>query len=371
MIVRIEKSNLQSLVTYLRQEEYSVIAPTQRGGSIVYDEITSTSQLPEGWTDEQAPGHYALRKQTDEALFGYAVGPHSWKKFLFPPIQPLLKAARIPKGFAVSGNGKQEPQKYAFFGVRPCELKAIEIQDKVFASGEYRDPVYSRLREQLFIVAVNCSSPSDSCFCTSMGTGPKVTSKCDLLLTEIIDKGDHYFVVEAGTPMGQKALERVERRNASEQEIGRAESVVAKSRAQIRRTLDTNGIKELLYKNIDHPEWDKVGERCLSCANCTMVCPTCFCNTVEDETDLDGRTAQRTRKWDSCFNLDFSYIHGGSIRMSTKSRFRQWMTHKLAAWQDQFGTSGCVGCGRCITWCPVGIDITDETRVIRETKVPA
>ncbi len=371
MVFRIEKSAVQSLIDYLRQQEFSVIAPTHRGGSIVYDEITSASQLPEGWTDEQTPGHYALRKRSDDALFGFAVGPHSWKKFLFPPITTLLRAVRKQKGLSFSMNGEQKAQKYAFVGVRPCELKAIEAQDTVFASGEYRDPAYARLREQLFVVAVNCSSPSENCFCSSMGTGPRATSKCDLLLTEIIDKGDHYFVAEAGTSMGQKALESLGHRTAMEQEIAQAETVVAQAQARIRRTLNTDHIKELFYENIDHPEWDKVGERCLSCANCTMVCPTCFCNTVEDETDLDGGAAQRTRKWDSCFNLQFSYIHGGSIRVSTRSRYRQWITHKLAAWQDQFGSSGCVGCGRCITWCPVGIDITDEARVIRETHVPA
>ncbi len=371
MLLRIETSAVQSLINFLRHEDYCVVGPTQRGGSVVYDELTSSAQLPEGWTDEQSPGHYALRKRSDDALFGFAVGPHSWKKFLFPPVNTILQAIRKAKGFAVSNNGTEKNQKYAFFGVHPCELKAIEIQDKVFASGEYRDPGYSRTREQLFIVAVNCSSPSDSCFCTSMGTGPKATSGYDLLMTEIIDKGDHYFIAEAGSAKGQKALESIERRNASDQETAQADSVVARARERIHRTLDTDGIRDLLYSNIDHPEWEKVGDRCLSCANCTMVCPTCFCNTVEDETDLDGATAKRTRKWDSCFSQDFSYIHGGSIRVSAKSRYRQWMTHKLASWQDQFGTSGCVGCGRCITWCPVGIDITDETRVIRETKVHA
>jgi sulfhydrogenase subunit beta (sulfur reductase) len=131
------------------------------------------------------------------------------------------------------------------------------------------------------------------------------------------------------------------------------------------RQMDTNGLKELLQGNPTHKQWDDVAARCLTCANCTMVCPTCFCTTVEDHTDLTGQTAERVRRWDSCFTLDFSYIHGGSVRTETKSRYRQWMTHKLASWIDQFGTSGCVGCGRCITWCPVGIDITAEVAAIR------
>ena len=131
------------------------------------------------------------------------------------------------------------------------------------------------------------------------------------------------------------------------------------------RSLDQEGLKELLYENRNHPRWDDVADRCLSCANCTMVCPTCFCTTVEDSTDLTGDTAERVRRWDSCFTMDFSYIHGGAVRKSVKSRYRQWMTHKLGTWQDQFGSSGCVGCGRCITWCPVGIDITEEVAAMR------
>jgi sulfhydrogenase subunit beta (sulfur reductase) len=108
-----------------------------------------------------------------------------------------------------------------------------------------------------------------------------------------------------------------------------------------------------------------VASRCLGCANCTLACPTCFCASVSDTTDLEGETAARVRRWDSCFTLDHSYIHGGSVRASLRARYRQWLTHKLASWIDQFGVSGCVGCGRCITWCPVGIDITEEVAAIR------
>jgi Fe-S-cluster-containing hydrogenase component 2 len=131
--------------------------------------------------------------------------------------------------------------------------------------------------------------------------------------------------------------------------------------------MDTSGIKELLYRNPEHPRWDDVAERCLACTNCTLVCPTCFCGSVEDVTDLVGETAERWRRWDSCFTLDHSFLHGGSVRSSTRARYRQWLTHKLASWIDQFGTSGCIGCGRCITWCPVGIDITEEVAAIRAT----
>ena len=134
---------------------------------------------------------------------------------------------------------------------------------------------------------------------------------------------------------------------------------------QIERKLNTTNIRDTLLSNLDHPRWDEVAERCLSCANCTMVCPTCFCSSVDEISDLAGDHVERERTWDSCFNVGFSYMNGGNVRDNVRSRFRQWLTHKLASWIDQFDTSGCVGCGRCITWCPVGIDLTEEVAAIR------
>ena len=131
------------------------------------------------------------------------------------------------------------------------------------------------------------------------------------------------------------------------------------------RSLDTHGIRDLLMWNLEHPRWDEVASRCLSCTNCTLVCPTCFCSSVQEVADLSGDHVDRERQWASCFSLDHARMHGHSVRSSTASRYRQWLTHKFASWIDQFGTSGCTGCGRCITWCPVGIDLTEEVAAIR------
>jgi ferredoxin len=153
---------------------------------------------------------------------------------------------------------------------------------------------------------------------------------------------------------------------ADDADLAAAHEVVAETARQMGRTVNTSGLQKRLYANYEHPQWDDVAERCLTCGNCTTVCPTCFCVTVEDVTDLHGTQAERWQRWDSCFTIDFSYIYGGSVRDSARARYRQWLMHKFATWPDQFGTSGCVGCGRCITWCPVGIDITAELRAIQD-----
>ena len=363
----LESADFQTLLDVLIDRGYRVVGPTLCDGAVVYDEIVAASDLPIGWTDEQEAGFYRIRKRDDEAMFGYTVGPHSWKKFLHPPVLRLWRARREGDGFQIIAE-QNEPQKFAFIGVRSCDLHAIAIQDKVFTGGTYRDPFYQSRREGLFIVAINCGEAGNTCFCVSMKTGPKAESGFDIALTEILEDDRHYFVVETGTDSGRAVLQEVTHQAASNREIEAAARRVENAARQMERKMDTTGIKELLYRNHENPRWEEVASRCLTCANCTMVCPTCFCSTVEDTTDLTGDHAERWRKWDSCFTMDFSYIHGGSVRASSKSRYRQWMTHKLASWIDQFDTSGCVGCGRCITWCPVGIDITEEVSAIRESE---
>jgi sulfhydrogenase subunit beta (sulfur reductase) len=380
---------LERLFPALHSRGYQVIGPIVRDGAIVYDVVESLSDLPAGWADEQEAGSYRLRRHNnnnDGSLFGYVVGPQSWKKYLHPAEVRLLTAEHSGRTFRILNNDTAAPRR-AFLGVRACELAAIAVQDRVLEGDRYRDPVYAARREGIFIVAVNCTQAAPTCFCTSMGTGPRVRGGYDLALTELVGPGKHEFVVEAGSDAGTEVLAELGAASASPSASAsasassgtgeapvaphaafqEAEAAVERAASQIQRRLDTTGIRDLLYSNFEHPRWDNVAQRCLTCANCTMVCPTCFCTTVEDVSDVTGAHAERWRKWDSCFSQNFSYIHGGSVRSSAKSRYRQWMTHKLASWIDQFGSSGCVGCGRCITWCPVGIDITEEVRAIRES----
>ena len=363
----LESEHIQTLLDVLRKRGYQVIGPTLGEGAIVYDELNSIANLPVGWTDEQDGGNYRLKKREDNALFGYTVGPHSWKKLLFPSLLRLWQAKRNGSSFQIVTDNEAD-QKFAFIGVRSCDIHAISIQDKVFMGGQYIDPYYKLRREDAFVIAVNCGKAGGTCFCVSMNTGPRATFGFDLALTEIIESDSHYFLVETGTELGAEILREIPHKEANEKEKCAADSIVKKTSEQMGRFVDTTNIKDLFYRNYEHPRWNNVAERCLNCANCTMVCPTCFCTTVEDVTDLTGDNAERWRKWDSCFTMDFSYIHGGSVRASTKSRYRHWITHKLATWIDQFGTSGCVGCGRCMTWCPVAIDITEEVEAIRKSE---
>ena len=365
----ITREGLQCLLDALAERGYTVVGPTVRDQAIVYDELARIEELPAGWTDEQDGGHYRLKRRLDEALFGYVVGPHSWKRFLHPPKVSLWQAARNGDELRFTP-ARDDPPRYAFFGVRACELAAICIQDRVLLRDDYVDPHYRSRREQAFMVAINCSEAGGTCFCDSMDTGPDVRDGFDLVLSELLDDDSHLFLIRSGSEQGAAILAELPRKPATDAHRAAATAVVEKTRSQMGRSMPQTAIPALLMDNLEHPRWADVADRCLSCANCTMVCPTCFCTTVEDTSDLEGASAERSRRWDSCFTSDFSYIHGGSVRNSTRSRYRQWMTHKLATWVDQFGTSGCVGCGRCITWCPVGIDITEEVRAIHDDVSP-
>ncbi len=367
----IEREQLQGLVDALAVEGYQVIGPAMERGAIVYAPVTRVEELPAGYIDEQAGGHYRLRKDSageggERALFRYAVGPHSWKRLLFPARQLLWRAERDSDSFRIEA-AQDAAAKYAFLGVRGCELAAIRIQDRVFDNGDYADRGYNAKREQAFLVAVNCTRAGGTCFCSSMGSGPQSDGGYDLVLTELLKGDAHRFLVRAGTARGREILGRVEHQEARVEDIEAADRAVAQAAASMEYPMPDDA-GAILKRNPEHPRWQTVAERCLTCANCTMVCPTCFCSTVEDTTSLDGNQAERWRSWDSCFTVDFSFVHGGSIRQQGAARYRQWITHKLAYWQDQFDSSGCTGCGRCITWCPVGIDIREEVAAIQASE---
>ena len=360
------KAQLHDLIVGLIAEDYQVIGPRLGDGAIVYEVLESAADLPQAYLDHQAGGHYRLEKNQRPALFDYVVGPHSWKRYLFPARQRLWQAKRQGQSFNIQTDSSNETLRYAFFGARSCELHAMQIQDQVLSNPSVTDADYQQRRNAAFIVAVNCARPAETCFCSSMGTGPKAHTGFDLALTEIVDEQSHEFVVEVGTQRGAEILAHVNYRCAEQADIERAAEISRQAAESMTHHMPNNA-EALLKDHPDHPHWDDVAERCLACGNCTLVCPTCFCTTIEDSTDLSGAIAERWRRWDSCFNSEFSYLHGGSIRTNVRVKYRQWLTHKLAYWHDQFGRSGCVGCGRCITWCPVGIDIIEEVQAFQNS----
>jgi ferredoxin len=361
----IDSGHFEELFGTLKRHGYQPVGPTVRDSVIAYDALSSASDLPTGVSDEQEAGSYRLQKRCDRTFFGYTPGAHSWKRFLYPAGLRLYGVMNADGGLRAIPE-KDETPRLAFIGVRPCELHAIAIHDRILLRGEHPDAIYRARREAAFLVAVNCTNAGGTCFCASMGSGPKAVSGFDLALTEVAHQECHFFLVEVGSSRGADILRGISHRPAGDDEVAIGEKLIAHAADRMGRVLDAMNIQRLLYENTEHPRWEQVAQRCLTCGNCTMVCPTCFCTTVEDATNLAGDQAERRRRWDSCFSLDFSYIHGGSVRSSAKARYRHWIIHKFAAWIDQFGTSGCVGCGRCITWCPVGIDVTEEIRMLRE-----
>jgi sulfhydrogenase subunit beta (sulfur reductase) len=365
--LRIDKPELQSLIDALQGAGYRVIGPQVAQSAIVYDDLQSISQLAIGVVDQQDGGHYRISRTDSERYFDHVVGPHSLKNYLFPPRETLIEGERADGEWQFR-EAQLPDEPLAVIGPRACDLRALAIQDRVFMSPPYVDPAYRARRESLFIVGVNCSRAVSTCFCHAMDAGPAVTSGFDLALTEL----DDCFAVEIGTAKGSSIIIQSRWSPCSMDEIQRSRMVSERLEWELRerstgRQLDTHQIRDLLMENLEHPRWNEVAERCLSCGNCTMVCPTCFCSSVEEVTDLSGDHVRRERGWASCFTAEHSYLHSGVVRSTTRSRYRQWLTHKLATWQDQFDSSGCTGCGRCITWCPVGIDLTEEVAAIRES----
>jgi len=360
----LERDGLERLLALLRERGYRVLGPRVREGSVVYDEIDAVADLPVGWRDEQEAGRYRLHHDGGDRVFGVVHGHGSIKPFAFAPRETLVQVetegpepGRPFRAWPVL----PERRPTALVGVRACDLAGLRVQDRIFLHDRYPDPCYASRRSDLLLVAVSCTRSVSTCFCTSMGTGPEATEGYDLALTE----QDGGFVLRAGSPAGEALRDVLAPAGATPEQLETERRDLDACARGMQRHLRTDDMPDLLYDNLGHDRWEDVAERCLACGNCTLVCPTCFCHDERDEPLVEGDGSIRVREWDSCFNREHAQIHGMNFRGRIRDRYRQWLVHKLASWIDQFGTSGCVGCGRCITWCPVGIDLTEEVAAIR------
>ncbi|MBA2653767.1 MAG: 4Fe-4S dicluster domain-containing protein [Gammaproteobacteria bacterium] len=353
----------QNLLSQLKTSGYSCVGPQVRDSAIVYDVLENATQLPWGMRDHQKPGEYRLEKIPQHEAFSFANGPQAIKPWLFKARETLWKVGRNQEGKLEFYPEQAKEKPIAFIGARSCDLVAMEIQDKVFLEKKHVDLLYKTRRENMFIVAVNCTYSSDNCFCVSAGTGPNVKSNNDIAMTEISDG----FIMRSGSEKGKSIVENLFLQLATvEQQQQAQQRVINAGKMQTKKipVNNTGSLRDILFSNLDHPRWDEVAQRCLSCGNCTQVCPTCFCHSEHDTPSLDGNSSEHQREWDSCFTAGHSLLNGKVLREDTRKRYRQWLTHKVGSWFDQFDTSGCVGCGRCVTWCPVGIDITEELAAI-------
>jgi len=355
----LKRMALQSLLDAVAARGYQCIGPSLQDHTIQYQAINNVHQLPQGLRDQQGPGHYRVTQTEDARYFAWANGPQGLKPYVFASEEVLWRSVRNDDGSLGFEQPRAPNHKLAVIGVRACDIAALYIQDKHFLQDRYKDPYYASRRQHLVIIAVNCTHPADTCFCASTGDGPHAAYGYDIALTELADG----FLIEARSQFGTEVLQQLPVETATADQIDDAQTALAAA-AQQQRQLPSHDLQQALFANLDHAQWDDIARRCLSCGNCTSVCPTCFCHSETDHASLDGKHNEHRRQWDSCFTAGHSYIHGITIRADTKQRYRQWLTHKLGSWHDQYGRSGCVGCGRCISWCPVGIDLTREASVI-------
>jgi ferredoxin len=319
-----DRSRLPDLVRGLA-EEYEVLGPTAKDGRFAFSRIEDPS---------------ALRLDYDTTL----LPP---KKLFFPPEEQMMR-------FRVADNEVVDDEVYAaprvIFGLHPCDINGLLLMDNVFLR-DYEDPYYRARRESTLVVGVSCT-PSESCFCNAWGTD-EVHWGFDIFLTDL---GERYFV-SVQSVKGAELLDRhVETRPISDADTADFQTVTRSFKNAFPEELDTAQLPLLLDAKFNSRIWDELGERCLSCGACSMVCPTCYCFDVVDRLSPDQRTGIRERRWDSCQFVEFAAVaHGQNFRESRASRVKYRYYHKQWGYLSKFERVLCVGCGRCQRACLAGI----------------
>lgn len=277
------------------------------------------------------------------------------KKYFFPEKEDILEIqdadVEVP----------EEVEEFVIFGVHACDINSFLILDDMFSEDPFNDPYYERRRESSIVIGIDCE-PTEYCFCKSMGTD-KAEEGFDLFLTEVPDEDS--YIVTIGTETGEELasddiFESVDREFAEE--------VIENSLDwEEEESVNVRNLSDLARQSFgDEGVWAELGEECLGCGNCTMVCPCCNCFDVQDESSLESSKVTRKRTWEACTLLEFAEVSGGNFRESIDSRYRNWFYDKFRIFKEEIGEFGCVGCGRCIRACPVDIDPREVIQEVRD-----
>ena len=310
--------------------EFNVFAPVRVEDNVLFKSL--------------APG--------EEPLLTFANTKNAPKGVFFPRTEVMIRYVRTPKGTVLKGV-ELEARDAVLFGVRPCDARSFVLLDLLFDQDKYKDPYYIAKREKATVVTLACTPvPYTACFCTSVGGGPVDGTGSDVLVTDI---GDAYLV-EFLTPKGERLVKYFGEAKATAEAENKKETAAKEAIEQIKSVIPAREVKPILDVSFDHPFWDTIHKRCLACGTCTYLCPTCHCFDISDEMKYDD--GRRLRNWDSCmFPLFTKETSGHNPRPTQKERWRQRVMHKFKYYVDNFNAVACVGCGRCVMYCPVNIDI--------------
>lgn len=334
----IEKNKLVELIKELKKD-YILIAPVKLKNFVLFREL----------------------KENEEPYLDFLNSRNSPKEFFFPQTENIVEFEgiidkRVPEPENI------EIKKRIILGMRPCDIKSILILDKLFINEDYVDNYYKRLRDNTLIFGFGCNKPRTTCFCTSLESGPFFKEGSDGFITDIGDK----FIIEGITEGGKKLIEKLE--NADEDMVKAKGEIEKNANDTVPSSVKVEKIPQKLREMFEHPIWEEISERCLGCGVCTYLCPTCHCFDIQDEV-IDER-GRRVKNWDSCMFPIFT-LHGSGHqpREFRYQRMRQRIMHKFNYYEENFGVIACCGCGRCITQCPVNIDVREIIDLINNVKL--
>jgi sulfhydrogenase subunit beta (sulfur reductase) len=311
--------------------------------------VFAPARAPEGWT-------FAPYEGGAVGLGGYLLTAMSPKNFALPQLEAFLTYDNDDGRLAPMPEGKR-----LVFGVRPCDARALALVDRVYRDRGFRDPHYLSRRDNTVLVVLACQQPAPTCFCTSVGGGPADATGADVVAYEAGDD----LLLEPTSGKGEEFLKAAKLDQAPEAELKKAKEAYEKVAAAMSPLWDLAAVRPKLYANFDAAAWEEIASRCVSCAACTFVCPSCHCFDVADE-GKHGR-GLRLRFWDACTQSLFTlHASGHNPRERKAARYRQRVLHKFYYFHDNWGENLCVGCGRCVVACPVNVDIREAVTLAAE-----